>query len=72
MNNERIKIQLIEKEKTIHALQRTVSALETRQAADQTENETARALREETEELHAALRYVGEPFECCVLVRDFN
>ena len=56
VTNERMKIQLIEKEKTIQALQRNVSALESRQAADQTENETAKALREETEELHAALR----------------
>lgn len=51
-----MKIQAIEKEKTIQALQRSVNALESRQQADQTENETARTLREETEELHAALR----------------
>ena len=57
VTNERMKIQLIEKEKTIQALQRNVNALESRQAADQSENETAKALREETEDLHAALRY---------------
>jgi len=54
-----MKIQLIEKEKTVQALQRNISSLESRQLADQTENETAKALREETEDLHAALRYVG-------------
>lgn len=56
VNNEKMKIQMIEKEKTIQALQRSVNAFETRAQADQTENETAKVLREETEELHAALR----------------
>lgn len=51
-----MKIQIMEKDKTIQSLQRNINSLETRQAADQTENETAKALREETEELHAALR----------------
>jgi len=51
-----MKIQLVEKEKAMQSLQRSVSNMEQRQAADQNENEAARALREETEELHAALR----------------
>lgn len=58
VTNERMKIQLIEKEKTIQALNRSVTALESRQAIEQSENETAKALREETEDLHAALRYL--------------
>lgn len=58
MANERMKIQVMEKDKTIQSLQRNVNSLEVRQAADQTENETAKVLREETEELHAALRYL--------------
>ena len=56
MANERMKIQLMEREKTIQSLQRSVNSLETRQAADRSENDAARELREETEELHAALR----------------
>lgn len=62
--NERLKIQVSEKEKSVQALQRTIAALEQQVAADQTENETARALREETESLHTALRYVRKE---CVL-----
>ena len=56
MANERLKIQVSEKEKSVGLLQRSVSTLEQQVAADQTENETARGLREETETLHAALR----------------
>ena len=54
--NERLKIQVVEKDKSLSALQRTVSALEQQVAADQTESENAKTLREETENLHAALR----------------
>lgn len=61
LTNERLKIQMMEKEKTIQSLQRNVTSLEVRQAADQTENETAKVLREETEELHAALRLDKRP-----------
>lgn len=56
VSNERLKIQVSEKEKSVGLLQRSVSTLEQQVAADQTENETARGLREETETLHAALR----------------
>lgn len=59
MANERMKIQLMEKEKTIQGLQRNVNTMEARQAADRSENDAARELREETEELHAALRLVS-------------
>jgi len=53
-----MKIQLSEKEKSAVTLQRTVAALEQQVAADQSENETARHLRAETEDLHMALRFV--------------
>jgi len=52
-----MKIQLTEREKTTGSLQKTIAALEQQVAADQTENNTAKALREETESLHCALRY---------------
>ena len=58
--NERLKIQVAEKDKSLSALQRTVSALEQQVAADQTESENAKTLKEETENLHAALRLVWE------------
>ena len=53
-----MKIQLAEKEKSMVALQRSVTALEQQVAADQSESESSRQLREETENLHSALRYV--------------
>lgn len=56
--NERMKIQLVEKEKSLVALQRSVTTLEQQVVADQSENETSRHLREETEGLHTALRLV--------------
>ena len=58
--NERLKIQVAEKDKSLSALQRTVSALEQQVAADQTESENAKTLREERENLHAALRLACE------------
>ena len=54
-----MKIQLVEKEKSMVALQRSVAALEQQVAADQCESESSRQLREETENLHSALRFVN-------------
>lgn len=60
--NERLKVQVSEKEKSLSALQRSVSALEQQIAADQSESEMAKNLREETEDLHSALRLEDASF----------
>ena len=63
MWNERLKIQVEEKEKIITNLTRTIASLEgkvTEISYDSTETDTARQIREETEALHLALRNIAE------------
>lgn len=61
MLNERLKIQLDERDKTIATLQKTVGNLEVQVGSyDLPETDTARQVREETEALHLALRNIAE------------
>ena len=64
MMNEKLKIQLEEREKTITNLQRNINNLETRlgeqRSYDLPETDTARAMRMETDAIHEALRNIAE------------
>ena len=61
MLNEKLKIQLEEKEKNIGTLQKNLANLETRVGAYEVpETDTAREAREETEAVHLALRNIAE------------
>lgn len=64
MMNEKLKIQLEERDKSINTLQRQINNLETRlgerTSYDLPETDTARQIRGETEALHDALRNIAE------------
>lgn len=64
MLNEKLKIQLEEKDKSVGNLQRSINNLETRlgeqRSFDIPENEAARQYREETDTIHEALRNIAE------------
>lgn len=64
MMNEKLKIQLEEREKSVQSLQRQINNLETRlgerTSYDLPETDTARQMRGETDALHEALRNIAE------------
>ena len=61
MLNEKLKIQLEERDKSISTLQKNIGNLESRVGAYEVpETDTARQVREETEAVHLALRNIAE------------
>ena len=61
MLNEKLKIQLEERDKSISTLQKNLGNLESRVGAYEVpETDTAREAREETEAVHIALRNIAE------------
>lgn len=66
MTNEKLKVQLEERGKTVSTLQKSISQLEARgetgnySDGEMPENEAARQIREDTDVLHAALRDIAQ------------
>ena len=61
--NERLRIQLEEKDKAVQGLQRNINNIETRlgeRSYDLPENDSARQIREDTDAMHIALRNIAE------------